>query len=58
MAYICLEVFGGAEMVTVVTDEDGKPMLFNTRDEAQDFSDTELQVGLVVDLDADSEEVA
>lgn len=49
MAFIVIETFGGANYATIVTNEDGENMIFNTREEAQAEAD-DCQDGIVVEI--------
>jgi hypothetical protein len=50
MVYIIVGALGGAEFAQVVTDENGEVMVFDDRDEAQDYADEEINAGVVVEL--------
>lgn len=47
--YIVLEAFGGAENLSIVTDEDGNNIIFNSREKAEELA-TELQDGIILEL--------
>lgn len=49
MAYIVIEKFGGAEYATIVTDEDGNTMVFDTYVDAQHEANG-CQDGIVVEI--------
>lgn len=49
MSYIVLECFGGAEYVTVVTDEEGNNKVFNTREDAETEAG-DCQDGIIIEL--------
>jgi molybdopterin-binding protein len=49
MSYIILELHGGAEYASIVTDENGNNLVFEIREEAEAEA-TDCQDGLIVEL--------
>jgi len=47
--YIVLEVFGGPEYATIVTDESGNNKIFNNEEDAQKEANA-CQEGIVIEL--------
>lgn len=49
MAFLVLEIFGGADCAYIITNDDGSNKVFNTRSEAEEEVD-DCQQGLVIEI--------
>jgi hypothetical protein len=49
MSYIVIETFGGAEYAIIVTDEDGKNMIFDDKADAEEEAGN-CQDAIIVEL--------
>jgi hypothetical protein len=48
--YIVIELFGGVEYASICTNEDGKNIVFESKEEAEKFAKKECQDGIVVEV--------
>lgn len=48
--WIIIDTFGGPDMAVVATNEEGENLLFNSKEEADEFIDNELQTGFAVEV--------